>query len=456
MGVDSTIVAMSTPPGHGGVGMVRLSGPLALSIGQRLFFTKHNSFGHKPRYVEFGHILDHAGARLDTGLAWYFQGPASYTGEDTVEISSHGSLIVLECLVQAALNLGARLAEPGEFTRRAFLNGKLDLLQAEAVVDLIQAGSRQGLADAYGLASGRLSERVRSFKSLLVHSLALVEADLDFSEEEDIGGITRQEILSLVGECLGLCTALLDTFTGAKRRQDGCLVALVGPPNAGKSTLLNTLLAEDRAIVTPLPGTTRDLVEGRLYLDGELIRLVDTAGIRSTSDPIETQGISRSKQVIAEADLCLVILDQSVPFDFDFFSLIPDLSSSNVVLAINKIDLPSLADFDSLLPINFSAQIALSAKNGEGIEALKACIIENLPQSNSVDGLVITRERHHDILTNLSQSLICVQNMLHSSELLECIADELRFSLSIIGELLGEDIREDVLDRIFSDFCIGK
>ena len=433
---------------------MRLSGSQAIPIGSKVFSNAgRHGFGERLRYVEYGQILSSDGQPIDTGLAWCFRGPASFTGEDTVEISAHGSMLILEQIVESAVSFGAVLAQPGEFTRRAFLNGKIDLLQAEAVVDLIQAGSKQGLANAFGLANGRLSTRIDEIKSSIVHALALVEAQLDFSEE-DLGSIPLDQILEQTDSACAATQLLVDSYNSAKRRQDGVLIALVGPPNAGKSTLFNALLDEDRAIVTHIPGTTRDLIEGRVVWRGELVRIVDTAGIRQADDFIENQGIKRSRQVLLDADLVVLVVDQSADLSLEVQELLLDLEEKPFVIALNKMDLPT-----QISRSHFSMQqniVDLCASRGNGLDQLKDLILATLPQEPVDSGLAIYRERHHTLGQSLCQTLNSVKEMLNSEALPECIADELRFALGLTGEMLGIDIREEVLDRIFSDFCIGK
>ena len=453
MAAVETIVAISTPLGEGGVGLVRLSGPCAFAIGQEVFSSK-TPLGHRLRYVEYGTILDDRREPLDHGLAWAFQGPRSYTGEDTVEISCHGSTLVLESLVQAAITKGARLAEPGEFTRRAFLNGRLDLLQSEAVIDLIQAGSKVGMHNAYGQASGNLSTLVQKLKAHIITALALIEVGLDFSEE-DIRTIGHPEVSQEFDQSISLTRRLVDTFEGTRRRQNGFQIALIGSPNAGKSTLLNSLLGEDRAIVTAVPGTTRDTVEGRTVWEGESVRLIDTAGLRQSSDPIEEQGIERSLTTSRGADLVVFVLDHSKAWseEEDFL-----FSKSNVqpdIIVFNKVDLPELMRVPPSL-VGDCPIIQVSALKGKGLEQLPPLAMDLVSRPNLVDGVGLTRARHHEALQSVLQHLENSRDMLLANDHEECIAAELHGALFVLGELLGETVSDDVLDRIFSQFCIGK
>ena len=370
---------------------MRLSGPEALLIGQQIFRSRP-SLGKRVRYVEYGRIWA-GGREIDTGVAWVFAAPHSYTGEDTVEISCHGSAVVLESVVEEAISLGATAAAPGEFTRRAFLNGRLDLLEAEAVIDLIQASSKAHLDNAYGLASGRLSMMVKELKRQLVKMLSLLEIGIDFSDE-DIDGIGRQEIQTALREVVESSLRLAETFEGTRRRQEGYLVVLIGRPNVGKSTLLNVLLGEDRAIVTPLPGTTRDLVEGRTTWAGETIRLVDTAGIRQSHNLIEKEGIKRASQAVGEADVVLAVFDSSIESCEDDVAVLDLLPADKKSIAVfNKVDLPSI-NSRSEIEARASAFVEISALRESGIEELKREVTAQLPHRAEIDGIGITRQRH--------------------------------------------------------------
>ena len=448
-----TVVAISTPRGEGGVGIVRLSGPAALSISQQIFRSRP-PLGKRVRYVEYGRIW--AGGRaIDTGVAWVFAAPHSYTGEDTVEISCHGSMVVLESVVEEALRLGAVAAAPGEFTRRAFLNGRLDLLEAEAVIDLIQASSKAHLDSAYGLASGRLSKMVKELKSQLVKMLSLLEIGLDFSDE-DIDSIGRQEIHTALRKVVESSLRLAETFEGTRRRQEGYLVVLIGRPNVGKSTLLNVLLGEDRAIVTPVPGTTRDLVEGRTTWAGETIRLVDTAGIRQSHNPIEKEGIERASQAVGEADVVLAVFDSSTESCDDDIAVLDLLPSDKKSIAVfNKIDLPGTSTRFKI-EARTSVAIEISALREFGIEKLKREVAAQLPHRAKIDGIGITRQRHQDCLLRVAKSSAVAEELMRSSQPDECVVAELQDALNALGEMLGETVEEEVLDSIFSQFCIGK
>lgn len=434
--------------------MVRLSGSMAISIGQKIFLSIP-PLGRRLRRVEYGHVLDAEGREIDTGLAWAFRRPHSYTGEDTVEITCHNSRIVLETLVQVAIELGAVLAGPGEFTRRAFLNGHLDLIQAEAVLEIIQAENRDVLNTAYGQASGRLSDHIRQLKDRIVKALSLVEVGLDFSDGDTGITIGQEQLQEEIRQALAFSRSLIDTFEGWHRRQLGHMVALIGRPNVGKSTLLNALLGEDKAIVTPIPGTTRDLVEGKAVWRGESIRLIDTAGIQATGDLVEQEGVKRTHLAINSADMLLVVLDASTPWVYEDEEVLSLLKLKSGIILLNKIDLPRRL----VIPKQYSScfpHLGISALTGMGLGALQQKILEMIPKPSLLSGGVgVTRQRHQDTLLRTSARLETAQNLLTNYPV-ECVAVELHDALMCLGEMLGDNLADDVLDLIFSEFCIGK
>ena len=384
---------------------------------------------------------------LDAALAWYLKGPRSYTGEDTVEITTHGSNPLLDLVLDAAVHHGARVAEPGEFTRRAFMNGRIDLLQAEGVVDLISAGSRQGMQAAYGVVSGRLTRLVGSMREELTRALVQLEAGLDFVEDvslEELG-----EVDGIVRGVIDQGRELLQTFEGARRRRDGWRVVIVGRPNAGKSTLLNALVGEDRTIVADEPGTTRDWVEAEVAWDGERIRVVDTAGMREGSDRVEATAVRRSRQQAAEADVVVTVVDGSLDCGVRAGE-ISDPGWQATVPVVSKSDLPRRARVGPQV-----RAIEVSAHTGAGLGELRSRILTALPAREPADGAALLRERHHEILSRVVDEAESGLRDLSAGGH-ELAAARLGEALKQIGELLGESVGEDVLDRIFSEFCIGK
>ena len=435
--------------------MVRVSGPEAVRVGGTVFRC-HPGIGERVRHVEFGHILDIDGEPVDTGLAWFLKGPASYTGEDTVEITPHGSDLILNGLLQAAVASGAAVAKPGEFTRRAFLNGRMDLIQAEAVVDLIQAGGRLDLENSYGRACGRLSRIVREMMAGTVAALAAIEAGLDFSEEGDVDPSANATVSLNLHELAERARRLSDTFEGSRRRHQGYLVALVGRPNVGKSTLLNSLLGEERAIVTDIPGTTRDLVEGQAVWSGESIRLVDTAGLRSGGGPIEREGMRRTREVVDEADFIVAVLDGSRPWERDDEMIVRLLKDQCGAAAVNKQDLGVCIDLAKLQRRGVRAT-QVSGLTEAGLDELKDEICTHLRRPDLVEGVGLSRRRDFDLMGVVENRTREAADLLAAaSPLSECSAPGLQEALGALGELLGEGAEDAVLDHIFAEFCIGK
>lgn len=433
--------------------MVRLSGPDAIAIGRQIF-RGTGRFGDRAKQIEFGRVLDADCCEIDTALAWAFHAPASYTGEETVEISTHGSAVVLEHVVESALARGATLAQPGEFTRRAFMNGTIDLVQAEAVIDLIQAESRGSLVSAYAAANGRLSGEVRHIKAQIVQALSWIELSLDFTEE-DVEPVQQQRTSRLLREVSVRISGLAATFESARRRQEGYRLVLLGRPNAGKSTLLNALLGEDRAIVAPTPGTTRDLVEGRAIWRGETIRLFDTAGIRVETDPVERDGIDRTWRAAAEADCAVVVMDCTKTWDAEDGALLSRLSGMPAVIAMNKCDLPSRLELPMAV-LRQHGSLSVSALDGTGLDQLRAAAQERLFSRVSPQDAGVLRQRHSDLLIRAGKGVEEAATSIDEGAFPECGSAALRESLAAIGEVLGERVDEVVLDQIFSEFCIGK
>ncbi len=463
-----TIVALATPPGIGGIAVLRLSGPKSLEIASGLssFILHPSSF--EPNFARFVRI-EHDGELIDEAVFTFFQGPRSYTGEDVVEISCHGGRYAAGRVLELILEAGARMARPGEFTERAFLNNKLDLAQAEAVAGIIHARTHKaGQAAARQLAGG-LSEKVRAMRGRLLDLLALLELELDFSEE-DVEFETREHRRVTLTELQVEMQALADTFRRGRLVREGLRVALVGAPNAGKSTLLNAMLGEDRAIVSPEPGTTRDVVEARIEVEGIELILQDTAGLRESSGAIESEGILRTQRAIERADVVLLLVDESDSRwpDEETLAL---LRGKNVVLVRNKIDLRQKLKFQPgpppptpPAPLVFPPQAGgkdgggieaeVSALTGVGIEMLLHQVISLvIGEDLGNEEIVIAEARHHDALVRAIQSLSRAQEQLGAPTLL---ASDLRDAVNALGEITGETVGEEILDRIFSKFCIGK
>jgi tRNA modification GTPase len=454
---EDTIAALATATGEGGVAVVRISGRLALGILSSVFRRKGGG-PVVPRRLYYGEILDpETGSVIDSGLSVYMPAPNSYTGEDVVEIHCHGGFLLPKKVLSACLSCGARLASPGEFTLRAFLNGKLDLAQAEAVCDLVNAETDEALRVARGQLQGELSRRICELKEEALDILAEVEAQIDFPEE----GIEGYS--GLCGRVEGLTRAietLARTFDEGRLLKEGVRVAIIGKPNVGKSSLLNRLLMRERAIVSPQPGTTRDFIEEGLRVGGIPLRLVDTAGLRATADEVERAGVELAKRKVEEAQLVLLVLDGSRALDGDDMEAIRYISDKKAILIVNKSDLRQVASMEEISNLARGAPIvATSAATGAGIDELRVILERTIVgEGRRTDGggVVITELRHKEALDKAREGLTRMLSALGRGESPEFLALELRVALDALSEVTGEITTEDVLGRIFSRFCIGK
>jgi tRNA modification GTPase len=448
---QETVVAISTPPGRGGIGIVRLSGPHALDIANGLVRTSGAQEHARARLAD---VVDPETAqKLDEAIVTYFARPHSYTGEDVVEIAAHGSPVILEMLVRLALRGGARLARPGEFTERAFLAGRLDLTQAEAVRDLIEAQTLYQARVAAEQLGGALSRRIHPAKQDLVELIALLEAGIDFAED-DVEVTPEAEIVTRIDTITGLLDELARSFDHGRMVHEGLRLAIVGRPNVGKSSLFNRLLERDRAIVTATPGTTRDLVTDRLSLGGIPVELVDTAGLREARDEAEAIGIRKSRETLAEADVVLVVLDASVPLRDDEQELITSLAGRRALVVRNKSDLSDAADIVPELPV---ASVTTSALTGEGLQALREALTESVrnPVGESESGF-LTSVRHFEAVRGALAALQAAREAVGKKIPHEMLLLDLYTALRQLDSLTGETTAEDILNRIFSTFCIGK
>jgi len=459
MYTDVTIAAIATPPGAGGVGIVRVSGALVTRIANTVLARSHMAERWTSHHLYYGRVVDAAGEVLDEGLGVVMRAPHSYTGEDVLELHCHGSPIVLRRVLARVLACGARLAEPGEFTKRAFLNGRLDLAQAEAVIDLIRARTDAGATQAARQLCGRLSAHVDALRTQLIRLKALLEAQIDFSEENvEVG---KDDLLSIVHECLEYVHKLSDTYVRGKLVRDGVRVAIIGKPNVGKSSLLNALLGEERAIVTPIPGTTRDTIEEVADFEGIPAVLSDTAGLRDAdrAGPVERVGMQRTAAKVAEAQILLTVLDASQPLDAEDQNALHAGSSAAQVIVLNKIDLPMrMSESDVCAITNGHPVVRVSAKEGLGLEQLRRCVVAQVASGVAAanGGSVITNVRHADALTKAARSLELAKQSIHEQSSPELVAVDVQDAIDHADSITGSITSEDVLDRIFSEFCIGK
>jgi tRNA modification GTPase len=448
---NETIVAISSPPGRGGIGVVRLSGPHALEIANVLL-TLRNPLTHAQ--ARFAEILDpETQTKLDEAIATYFAGPNSYTAEDLVEIAAHGSPVILDLLVRSALQSGARIARPGEFTERAFLSGRIDLTQAEAVRDLIESQTLYQARVAAGQMGGALSRRIQPAKWELVELIAVLEAGIDFAED-DVDVTPDGDIKLRINTVAAALEKLEQSFERGRIVHSGLTLAIVGRPNVGKSSLFNRLVERERAIVTAMPGTTRDLVTETVSLGGIPLQLVDTAGLREAADEAESIGIQKSREALADADVVLVVLEAGVPLRDDEAALIESLEGRRALIACNKSDLELAGATLAELPLGV---VNTSAITGQGITELRESLLKLVsnPAGESESGM-LTSLRHHDAVTAALAALkkaaeAVIQKIPHEMLLLDLYA-----ALRQLDGLTGETTADDILNRIFSSFCIGK
>ncbi len=459
MNIHDTIAAVATPPGRGGVGIVRISGPGAEAIARRLFRADRPLASLASHRLYHGHIHSpETGEPIDEVLLVLMKAPRSYTGEDVVEIHGHGGPVILRTLLAEILGAGARPAEPGEFTRRAFLNGRMDLAQAEAVADLIDARSAPAATLALGHLEGRLSRRVEALYARATDILVLLEAAIDFSEEHGTA-LDAGDLAARFGEILAGLRTLLGTFDAGRIRREGLRVVIVGRPNVGKSSLLNRLLGEERAIVTPIPGTTRDFIEETLLIEGIPVRLTDTAGIRTPEDAIERAGIAMVRSRLSHADAVLLLLDGSAPLTAEDEAMLGEARERPTVIAINKADLPRVLAEDRLLPFRpVHPPLWISAKTGEGIDALKALLYAACGGGEPAagDGVLVGNLRHKLALEAAQAHLQRGSEGLERGVSPEFIALDVRDALRSLGEVTGETASPEILDKIFAGFCVGK
>jgi tRNA modification GTPase len=452
-----TIAAISTPPGRGGIGIVRLSGPEAASIAAQLVRLRQPLEHGRARLAD---VLDAAGddpergdsERIDEALVTWFAAPNSYTGEDVVEIAAHGSPVVLDLLLRRALDLGARLAEAGEFTQRAFLAGRIDLTQAEAVRDLIEAQTLAQARQAAGQMGGALSRRVQPVKQALVELIALLEAGIDFAED-DVDVAPKAEIARRIGLLTPTLTALEASFARGRIVHDGLTLAIVGRPNAGKSSLFNRLVERERAIVTATPGTTRDTVTERISLDGIPLELVDTAGLREGREEAEQLGIARSREALADAALVLVVLDATQLLNDEEHRLLKAVEGRPALVAVNKSD---LAEGETADEIRGVRAMRTSALTGEGIAELRERILALATGGAAAEPGMLTSLRHHQAITTALAALNDAAQANANAIPHEMILLDLYRALWALDSLTGQTTSDDILNLIFSTFCIGK
>ncbi|MFT5140071.1 MAG: tRNA modification GTPase [Lysobacterales bacterium] len=441
---NETIFAIATPPGTGGVGVIRLSGPGVVEIANSVL-----TFLPVPRFASTANFLDDDGHTIDSGLALYFPGPASFTGEDVLELQGHGGTVVQQLLSRRLMELGARQARPGEFSERAFLNDKMDLSQAEAIADLVESGTAAAARAAQRSLEGVFSARVKRVQAELTSLRVFIEAALDFPEEE-IDFIADSDTMERLEQVEKSTHSLLEDAHQGKLLRDGITVAIIGLPNAGKSSLLNALAGSDTAIVTDIPGTTRDVLRETISIDGLPVHIADTAGIRESSDLIEAEGIRRARAALESSDLALLVLDLSVPGN-NHAGLDSEIPSGLPLIRVwNKSDISP----GQVPPSSYNVRI--SAKTGQGLDELKSMIREIAGANESNEGSFSARTRHLDAIRRTREHIKAGTDQLRDNNAPEILAEELRLAQKALGEITGEFLPDDLLGAIFASFCIGK
>jgi tRNA modification GTPase len=475
--LHDTICAIATAVGEGGIGIVRISGEKAIEVASSIVRLRSGRplASVKNHRVHHADVLEAAAPgrtdarrtgsqRLDEALVLVMRAPHSYTAEDVVEIQCHGGPFVLQAICEAAIRGGARLAEPGEFTKRAFLNGRLDLTQAEAVLDTIRAKTSGSLRLAQEQLRGTLSKEIDGLRDALVGLLAHVEAAIDFTEE-DITFLPPQALLSGLTSAITAVTRLVETCEEGRILREGIMAAIIGRPNVGKSSLLNALLETDRAIVTPVPGTTRDVLEEVLNIRGIPVRLVDTAGVRDTNDPVEREGVRRSRAAMNDAELLLLVLDGSVPLTTEDRELLGQHADKKRLVVVNKTDLPFRIDSEELERLSArepgqppTRTVWLSVRTGAGLDGFRDALRTMMVRADFEPGeaAVVTRLRHRTNLTKTREALAAAIQSVEARLSGEFVAMDLRAAIDALGEITGAVTTDDILDRIFREFCIGK
>ena len=439
-----TICAISTPYGSGGIAVIRVSGPDAIRIVDSLFVGRTSLADTAANTVRHGRI-QRADETLDDVLCSVFRAPHSFTGEDTIEIACHGSLYIQQTLLQWLIDAGAQMAQPGEFTRRAFLNGKMDLTQAEAVADLIAAQSKAEKDLALSQLRGSVSDELNRLRERLLHFTSLIELELDFADHEELEFADRSELNALAQEIEQKLAALMASFRTGNAIRNGISVAIVGAPNVGKSTLLNALLGEQRAIVSDIQGTTRDTVEDTLIIDGILFRLIDTAGLRESADTIENLGMERSRKAAEQAQIVVHVVDDVQCTKGDVQKMFEGAKGA-IIRVLNKADLGLK---------NEDCRLKISAKNGD-IEPLRQELVRIAKESMSTSAVMISNARHYEAITRAHEAIVRVQNGLRDGLSGELLSLDLQDCLAALGEVTGQITNQEVLANIFSKFCIGK
>ncbi|MDW8108597.1 MAG: tRNA uridine-5-carboxymethylaminomethyl(34) synthesis GTPase MnmE [Candidatus Kryptonium sp.] len=461
--LEDTIAAISTAIGEAGISVIRISGKDAIKIADKVFRGKRKLEEVKSHTAHYGSLVDLSGKVVDYVVATVFRAPHSYTGEDVVEISCHGGIFVTRKVLEAILEAGARLAQPGEFTKRAFLNGKIDLSQAEAIADLIRSATDLAYQSSLSQLEGSLSRKIKKMREELINLCSLVELELDFADE-DLEFVDKPELASKIRSAISEIEELIETFKYGKIYREGIKVVIAGKPNAGKSSLLNALLNENRAIVSDIPGTTRDIIEESLNIDGVLFRVVDTAGLRETYDVIEQEGVRRAEEQLKKSDMILLVIDSTDEInesDMRLYHRVLNLAANEArkcIVVFNKVDLLNGKGLQTEKMFEDFPVVHISALTGHGLDKLKKIMVEQsfLGTNRTDASVVVTNVRHRDALVKAKQSLLYALKSLEEGMSGDLVAVDLRSALNHLGEIIGEVTTDDILNNIFSKFCIGK
>lgn len=459
MKVTDTIAAISTSTGNSGIGIIRISGDESIEITDRIFKSNKKDkklVNVKSHTINYGHIVDGENT-LDQVLVSVMKGPHSYTGEDTVEINCHGGMLILKKVLDLVIKNGAKSAEPGEFTKRAFLNGRLDLSQAEAVMDLINSQNEFALNSSINQLKGSVSEKIKEIRSEIIYHIAFIESALDDPEHISLDGY-NEEISKMVDKNIKEVKRLIDTFDNGRIMKEGIKTVILGKPNAGKSSLLNLMLGEERAIVTDIEGTTRDTLEENINLNGLSLKMIDTAGIRNTNDIVEKIGVDKAKDIAKDADLILYVVDGSRKLDENDKDILSIIKDKHAIVLINKSDIENVIDIGDLEGINKENIIIFSAKNGNGMEQLEEKIKDMFYSGkiNYNNQIYITNARHKEALDNVYDSLLKVKDSIEMMMPEDFYSIDLMDAYEQLGLIIGESVEDDLVNEIFAKFCMGK
>ena len=459
MKITDTIAAISSAAGNSGIGIIRVSGDEAIEVVDKIFrpANKNKKLANVESHtVHYGHIMD-GDKTLDQVLVIVMKNPHSYTGEDTVEIDCHGGMLILKKVLDLVLKNGARTAEPGEFTKRAFLNGRIDLSQAEAVMDLINSKNDFALNSSIEQLKGGVSDAIKDIRKDIIYHIAYIESALDDPEHISLDGYD-EEITEMLNENINNISKLVNSFDNGRIMKEGIKTVILGKPNAGKSSLLNLMLGEDRAIVTDIEGTTRDTLEENINFNGLSLKIIDTAGIRDTEDLVERIGVNKAKEIAKEGDLIIYVVDGSRELDDNDREIIKLINDKQAIILVNKSDMDTVINIDELKKDSNRDVILFSAKNGEGMDQLEE-EIRNMFYSGKVtynDQVYITNARHKEALENALESLKQVKNSVDAGMPEDFYSIDLMDAYTDLGLIIGESVEDDLVNEIFSKFCMGK